>query len=71
MIRKFNDFIVNEEMNNDSIKKLFSEYILSSLIIKDKGAENTLREILFNSNIDWNKALKIAKKNMPEINSLF
>ena len=53
-------------MNKQMEAKLF---VSRNLIINDKAMELALREILFANDtiIDWEKAEKIFKKNMPEL----
>ena len=53
-------------MNKQMKAKLF---VSRNLIINDKAMELALREILFANDtiIDWEKAEKIFKKNMPEL----
>lgn len=53
-------------MNKQMEAKLF---VSRNLTINDKAMELALREILFANDtiIDWEKAEKIFKKNMPEL----
>lgn len=55
-------------INNETLaKEFFSKSVLSE--IQDKGLANTIRQIMFadNTKIDWQQALQIASKNMPEL----
>lgn len=55
-------------VNNETLaKEFFSKSVLSG--IQDKGLMNTIRQIIFadSTKIDWQQALQIASKNMPEL----
>ena len=55
-------------INNETLaKEFFSKSVLSD--IQDKGLANTIRQIMFadSTKIDWQQALQIASKNMPEL----